>query len=84
MADMDNNGFFNGNGFVVLLLFMLMMGGNWFGFGGYGNNNFGMRDYSARAEIAEGFNTSEIKQGIGGDVRMVGGVEFVDQNPIGK
>lgn len=66
MADMDNNGFFNGNGFVVLLLFMLMMGGNWFGFGGCGNNNFGMRDYSARAEIAEGFNTSEIKQGIGG------------------
>ena len=64
MADMDNNGFFNGNGFVVLLLFLLMIGGNWFG--GYGNNNFGMRDSAVRAEISEGFNTNDIKQGIGG------------------
>ena len=68
MAEMDN-GFLEGNGIIVLLLFLLMGGwGNGFGFGnGYGNA--ALQGSLTRAELADGFNTSEIQGGIGNLMR---------------
>lgn len=65
MADMEN-GFWNGNGFIVLILFLMMFGG-WNG-NGFGNNA-ALQGSLTRAELADGFNTSEIQNGIGNIMR---------------
>jgi hypothetical protein len=51
-----NDGLFggNGSGFIVLILFLLLMGGN-----GWGGNNANAQNFT-RAEMYEGFNNQEI------------------------
>ena len=70
MADNMENSFLEGNGIIILILFFLMMfgfGGVGFGgFGGFGGyNGFGSaaaQGAITRAELADGFNTSEIQR----------------------
>lgn len=60
MADMEN-GFLEGNGIIILLLFFLMFGwgGNGFGFG---YNNAAAQGAVTRAEMQDGFNNAEIQR----------------------
>lgn len=62
MADMENS-FLEGNGIVILLLFLLMFGWGGNGFGNFGGNA-AMQGAMTRAELYEGFNTNEIKSEI--------------------
>lgn len=48
----DNGGFLEGNGIIILLLFLLFLGG---GFGGIGGNS-AMQGALTRAEMQDGFN----------------------------
>lgn len=48
----DNGGFLEGNGIIILLLFLLFLGG---GFGGIGGNS-AMQGAMTRAEMQDGFN----------------------------
>lgn len=53
----DDNGFLEGNGIIILILFFLMLGnGGWGGFGGYGANAASMQGAMTRAEMQDGFN----------------------------
>jgi len=50
----ENGGFLEGNGIIILLLFLLFLGGG-FG-GGFGNNASAMQNALTRAEMQDGFN----------------------------
>lgn len=66
------DGFLEGNGIIILILFFLM-----FGFGGNGFGNGAM----TRAELAEGLSTQDIKREIGDmQTSMCGGFSSVNQN----
>lgn len=49
----NENGFLEGNGIIILILFFLMLGG---GFGGFGGANAAMQGSLTRAEMQDGFN----------------------------
>lgn len=49
----DNSGFLEGNGIIILLLFLLFLGG---GFGTFGNTNASAQGSLTRAEMQDGFN----------------------------
>lgn len=51
------NGFLEGNGIIILILFFLM-----FGWGGNGFGNAAAQGALTRAEMADGFNTAEIQR----------------------
>lgn len=63
-ATQDNDGMFGGNGWWLLVLFLL--GGCGFGWGGWGNGFNGAAANGAltRAEMYDGFNTQNIENGI--------------------
>lgn len=54
----NNDGFFGGSsGFIILILFLLMMNGSWGGFGGYGGANaIATQGALTRAELYDGLN----------------------------
>ncbi len=57
----NNDGIFGGgNGFIILILFLLMLSGNWGGFGGSNAYNGAM----TRADMYEGLNTQDIQNSL--------------------
>jgi hypothetical protein len=59
----NKDGFLEGNGIIILILFFLMFGNG--GFGGFGNNA-GLQGALTRAELYEGLNTKGIEDSIRG------------------
>lgn len=60
-----NDGLFGGGSeLIVLILFLLLIGGN--GFGGWGGGNNAMANYATQADIVNGFNFSQLDNGIRG------------------
>jgi hypothetical protein len=57
LKDNDNEGFLEGNGIIILILFFLMFGG--FG-GGWGANNSAVQGALTRADMFEGFNNQDV------------------------
>lgn len=58
----NNDGIFGGgNGFIILILFLLMLSGNWGGFNG--NNGF-YNGALTRADMYEGLNTQDIQNSL--------------------
>ena len=58
------DGFLEGNGIIILILFFLMFGN---GFGGWGGaNNAGLQGALTRAELYDGLNTKGIEDSIRG------------------
>lgn len=58
-----NDGFLNNSsGFIILILFLLMMNGSW---GNFGGNYFNNRDVVSRADLSDGLNTQDIKNLLG-------------------
>ncbi len=57
MTRNDGNGFLEGNGIIILILFFLMFGGG-FGWGGNANGIF------TRADLYEGLNTQDIQNSL--------------------
>lgn len=63
----NRDSFLEGNGIVILILFILMFsGGLGGGFGGWGNgvNNAATQGALTRAELQDGFNFEEVKTGL--------------------
>jgi hypothetical protein len=54
-----DDGIFGGNGLIILLFFLLMLGGGFGGFGGFGNG-VAANGALTRAELQAGFDTQEI------------------------
>lgn len=59
MSDRHDNGFLEGNGIIILLLFFLFLGGG-SGFSGFGNA--ATQGALTRAELSDGFNMAEIQR----------------------
>ncbi len=60
-----DNGIFGGNGLIILLFFLLMLGGGFGGFGGFGNG-VAANGALTRAELQQGFDTQEITRKLDG------------------
>jgi hypothetical protein len=56
------DGFLEGNGIIILILFFLMFGGGFGGFGGF--NNAAAQGALTRAELYDGLDTKEIQSSI--------------------
>jgi hypothetical protein len=60
-----DDGIFGGNGLIILLFFLLMLGGGFGGFGGFGNG-VAANGALTRAELQQGFDTQEITRKLDG------------------
>lgn len=65
------DGFLEGDGLIILILFFLIFGfnGNGFGGNGWGNNGWGnaaMQGALTRAELYEGFNNQNVERQLSG------------------
>lgn len=58
----DNDGFLEGNGIIILILFFLIFG---FGGGGFGANR-AVESYATQQDIVNGFNFNQLDNGIRG------------------
>ena len=65
MHNRDGDGFLEGNGIVILILFFLIFGMNGNGFGGWGNNGFA-NGALTRAEMYDGFNNQTVVRKLDG------------------
>jgi hypothetical protein len=59
-----DDGIFGGNGLIILLFFLLMLGGGFGGFGGF--NGAAANGALTRAELQQGFDTQEITRKLDG------------------
>ncbi len=66
----NNDGFLEGNGIIILMLFFLLFGfgGNGFGFGnnGYAYGNSALQNTLTRAELNDGFNNQTVVRKLDG------------------
>lgn len=65
MHNRDGDGFLEGNGIVILILFFLIFGMNGNGFGGWGNKGFA-NGALTRAEMYDGFNNQTVVRKLDG------------------
>lgn len=59
-----NDGFLEGNGVIIILLFFLMLGGGFGGFGGWGGN--AANGALTRAELSQGFDNQSVLRKLDG------------------
>lgn len=71
----DNDGFLEGNGIIVLILFLLMFSG---GFGGFGNNNRG--NCATQQDVNSGFQFAQVDNGIRGLERGICDLGYASLN----
>lgn len=79
MTRNNNEGFLEGNGIIILILFFLIfgMGGNGFGFGG----NSAWQGAMTRAEMYDGLNTKQTQDSVNAlGLNMCNGFSGVNQN----
>lgn len=80
MTRNNGEGFLEGNGIIILILFFLIFG---FGGGGFGNNS-AWQNSMTRAELSDGLNTQDIKREIGDiQMQMCNGFSSVNTNILG-
>lgn len=65
MGNRSGDGFLEGNGIIILILFFLIFGANGGGFGGWGNNGFASGALT-RAEMYDGFNNQTVVRKLDG------------------
>ena len=65
MGNRSGDGFLEGNGIIILILFFLIFGANGGGFGGWGNNGF-TNGALTRAEMYDGFNNQTVVRKLDG------------------
>ncbi len=65
MGNRNGDGFLEGNGIIILILFFLIFGANGGGFGGWGNNGFASGALT-RAEMYDGFNNQTVVRKLDG------------------
>lgn len=88
MTNNRKDGFLEGNGIIILILFFLMFGGLG---GGWGANNASTQGALTRAEMQDGFNFEEVKTGLlsnshtldSHNVALLENVNQIQQNMLG-